>query len=197
MSASESKLFLRGTLVNLQAEYPSESIVEEMLQRFERDKEIIDALTSNNSAEFPLDDGTVKEFNPDYRTPAYEVYADVILGIFTADTNILIGIAVFHHTNRTLDRTGLIRIYISDKCREKGYKSEATMLLLGHIFSTSQIRKVDAVYCGTNDRMRKYLEKCGFTLEVTMKEQVLGENEERLDVNVFAIFKEDLHTKSV
>ncbi|MDO8623984.1 MAG: GNAT family protein [bacterium] len=53
-------------------------------------------------------------------------------------------------------------------CWEKGYGTEAKMILLNYAFDTLNLRKIYSKVFAYNGRSRRYSEKCGYVLEATL-----------------------------
>ena len=53
-------------------------------------------------------------------------------------------------------------------CWERGYGTEAKMVLLDYAFNTLNLRKIYSRVLATNGRSRAYSEKCGYVLEATL-----------------------------
>ena len=117
------------------------------------------------------------------RKPQDVVLAIVVEGVF-------IGSIGLHGINMK-DRVASTGTLIGDKqYQNKGYGTEAKMLLLDYAFNTLNLRKVCSdVFC-SNGRSLKYAEKCGYKQEGRLKEQAY-KNGKYIDIVLLAVFKKD------
>jgi len=115
---------------------------------------------------------------------------NVILALVLNGTHKSIGHMGLHKIDY-IDGTAVTGSIIgSEKHRNKGYGTEAKMLLLEYAFNTLNLRKVCSEVYDFNLRSKKCLEKCGYQEEGVKKKHVYRNGEYR-DVHIMAVFKED------
>ena len=115
---------------------------------------------------------------------------DQVFGISLIETGELIGMMGLHRIS-WVDRTATTGAYIAvDTNRGKGLGSEAKMLLLDYAFNSLMLRKISSYVLATNERSKRYNEKCGYRVEGILKQHaaVYGGY---ADEYVMAVFKED------
>lgn len=83
-----------------------------------------------------------------------------------------------------------IGIWIHPEEHGNGYGTEATELLLDHVFSGPDIHKVMARFKEDNQKSQGLWEKLGFTHEGTLRENSYRDGE-RLDVEIYGILREE------
>ncbi len=72
----------------------------------------------------------------------------------------------------------------------KGYGTEAKMVLLNYAFNTLNLRKICSSVYSYNERSLKYSEKCGYTVEGTLKKQHFADGK-YVDEVLLAVFKKN------
>lgn len=115
------------------------------------------------------------------------------------DTNIVltivvdgkaIGVMGLHHISMK-DGVATTGAYIGEKeYWNKGYGTEAKMLLLHYAFHTLNLRKVCSSVIAFNERSHAYSLKCGYKEEGRRKKQIYR-NGEYHDEILLAVFRED------
>jgi RimJ/RimL family protein N-acetyltransferase len=90
-----------------------------------------------------------------------------------------------------VDRRAGLAIFIGEKGdRSKGYGQSAVKQLLRHAFGDLNLRKVTLPVLASNTVARHIYEKCGFTVEGTLRRHVF-KNGRYEDVLVMAVFADD------
>ncbi|NQV87992.1 MAG: GNAT family N-acetyltransferase [Parcubacteria group bacterium] len=117
---------------------------------------------------------------------------DVTFGIFLFSTGEMIGVIGLHQINN-VNGTATTGTIIGEKNQQnKGYGTEAKMLLLEYAFNTLNLRKICSQVYDFNGRSRKCLEKCGYKLDGgdPLKAHVYR-NGNFVDLYNLAVFKDD------
>jgi RimJ/RimL family protein N-acetyltransferase len=114
---------------------------------------------------------------------------DQPFGIALVETGELIGMMGLHRID-WISRTAITGAWIADGNREKGLGSEAKLLLLDYAFHSLMLRKISSYVLDTNERSRRYNEKCGYKLEGKLRKQ-LAVYGDYVDQLCMAVFKED------
>ncbi len=95
------------------------------------------------------------------------------------------------HDIKWKDRTATTGTLIGEKeYQNKGYRSEAKMLLLNYAFNTLNLRKIKSTVFDFNKRSYEYSSKCGYKIEGVLKKETFVDGK-YVDVIQTAVFKED------
>src|SRR3989338_4039970 len=115
---------------------------------------------------------------------------NIVFGITVIEDNELVGTIGLHHIE-WIHRTASTGAWIAtDKHRGKGIGCEAKLLLLDYAFNDLGLRKICSSVLATNERSRRYNEKCGYHVEATLKRQLFVYGE-FVDELLMAVFKEN------
>ena len=120
---------------------------------------------------------------------------DVVFGIILLKTGQLIGVMGLHRISAK-DGTATTGSFIGEKHYwNKGYGTEAKMLVLEYAFNTLNLYKICSSVYDFNPRSKCCLEKCGYRQEGKnhdgVREGQIYRNGRRADEILMAIFKED------
>jgi RimJ/RimL family protein N-acetyltransferase len=119
---------------------------------------------------------------------------EIVLAIALIDSGEIIGSMGLHNISWK-DGTAITGTIIGEeKYRNKGYGTEAKMLLLNYAFNTLNLRKICSSVKAFNGRSKKYNEKCGYTVEGVRKAQFFHEGA-YCDEIMLAVFKENFLPK--
>jgi RimJ/RimL family protein N-acetyltransferase len=122
-------------------------------------------------------------------------HTDHVFGIALMDTGELIGMMGLHRID-WIARIATTGSWIkAPEHRGKGLGSEAKMLLLDYAFNTLMLRKICSSVLATNQRSRRYNEKCGYRVEGVLKEQIAADGR-YVDEFRMAIFKDTYLTST-
>lgn len=72
----------------------------------------------------------------------------------------------------------------------RGFGFRAKMVLLEYAFHTQNLRKIYSRVFASNGRSRRYSEKCGYSLEATLREDLFLEGK-YVDLLVLSVFRKD------
>ncbi len=87
------------------------------------------------------------------------------------------------------DRTAVTGALIGEvEYRNKGYGSEAKMLLLNYCFNTLNLRKIKSTVFAFNKRSNAYSKKCGYRVEGRLRKEIFV-NGSYIDLIQLAVFK--------
>jgi RimJ/RimL family protein N-acetyltransferase len=114
---------------------------------------------------------------------------NVLLAIVLKENDEIIGTMGFtdiDHRNGTAETGAMIG---NKDYWDKGYGTEAKMLVLQYAFNTLNLRKINSRVYRTNPRSKRALEKAGYVEEGCMKKEVYI-NGEYVDLFLMAVFKE-------
>jgi len=115
---------------------------------------------------------------------------EIIFGIVLLETGKLIGSMGLHRINFK-DGTALTGSVIVEKsCWNKGYGTEAKMLVLEYAFNTLNLRKIRSTVLAFNGRSKRCLEKCGYRQEGVLRQQIFR-NGDYVDEILMAVFRKD------
>lgn len=105
------------------------------------------------------------------------------------DGNKPIGVIGLHNIN-WIDRNAITSTVVgAENFRNRGYGTEAKLLLLKYAFDTLGLHKISSRAYAKNVTSRKYSEKCGYIEEAVLKEEMFR-NGTFEDVVVLACFRE-------
>lgn len=113
----------------------------------------------------------------------------IALGIETLEGN-LIGLMTLLKINDK-DQTAISDTLIGEKeYWDKGYGTDAKMILLDYAFNTLNLRKINSSVASHNKRSLQYNLHCGYKIEVVRKRQIfhLGKYKDEI---LLAVFKPD------
>ncbi len=114
--------------------------------------------------------------------------SDIVLAIVTKE-NTFIGVVGLHQVNHR-NQTALTGAWIGDsQYRNRGYGTEAKMLLLHYAFTELNLRKICSGAFAFNKRSQAYLHKQGYRIEGQFKKQIYR-NGRFVDEIRLAVFKE-------
>jgi RimJ/RimL family protein N-acetyltransferase len=115
---------------------------------------------------------------------------DFALGITLAKDSTLIGTIGLHRVN-WVDRTAVTGTIIGERVhRNKGYGTEAKMLLLDYAFNRLNLRKVCSNVFACNPRSVAYSKRCGYRVEGALKRQFFVDGK-YVDQIMLAVFRKD------
>ncbi len=146
-----------------------------------------ESVTRNLMRRFPLSLGEEREWilNLHKRKDTDQMFA-----IALVETGEQIGMMGLHHID-WISRTATTGAWIAaTEHRGKGLGSEAKMLLLEYAFNTLGLRKISSHVLASNERSRKYNERCGYKIEGSLKQQVFVSGK-YVDELCMALFYED------
>jgi RimJ/RimL family protein N-acetyltransferase len=95
---------------------------------------------------------------------------DVVFAIVLVGSNELIGLMGLHKIDHKHQRASTGSFIGRKDLWNKGYGTEAKMLVLEYAFNTLNLRKVHSIVYDFNPRSKACLEKCGYTEEGCLKE---------------------------
>lgn len=78
--------------------------------------------------------------------------------------------------------------------RNKGYTTEAVLLMVKHLFSTHKINRLQLVADAMNGASKRVAEKCGFKYEGTARKALFNLGEHR-DMDIFSILRDELNLR--
>jgi len=114
--------------------------------------------------------------------------SNIVLAIRLVENNEIIGTQGLYHISFK-DGTATMGYCIGRKdLWDKGYGTEAQMVLLEYAFNTLNLHKVSAEVYDFNPRSKRCLEKCGYVVEGVQKEHRYR-NGRRVDCTMLAVFK--------
>lgn len=115
---------------------------------------------------------------------------DIVLTMVHGSSGRVIGTMGLHHIDWK-DRRATTGAMIGEKdFRDKGYGTEAKMVLLNYVFNELGLRKVCSTVFDFNARSRAYSEKCGYKQEGVLKAHVFLHGEYHDEI-LLAVFRED------
>jgi RimJ/RimL family protein N-acetyltransferase len=115
---------------------------------------------------------------------------EIILGIVLLETGQLIGTMGLHKIS-FVNGTAVTGSIIGEKQYwNKGYGTEAKMLLLDYAFNSLGLRKVCSSFLAFNDRSKHCLENCGYVPEGVLPQQIFR-NGGYVDEILMAVYKEN------
>jgi len=114
---------------------------------------------------------------------------EIAFGIETLEGN-LIGVLALMNINGK-DRTAISGTVIGEKeYWNKGYGTDAKMILLNYAFNTLNLRKINSFVVSHNKRSLQYNLHCGYKIEGVRKKQIFLQGR-YLDEILLAVFKPD------
>ena len=115
---------------------------------------------------------------------------NIVFAIVLVENNEMIGTMGLHHVDFR-HGTATTGSFIGKKeCWDKGYGTEAKMLLLEYAFNTLNLRKICSIVYDFNKRSKRCMEKCGYREEGHRKRHHYR-NGRYADDFLMAVFKED------
>ncbi len=115
---------------------------------------------------------------------------DIIVAVVAVVDNRLIGVMGLHNID-WISRTAVTGAFIGEKeFRNKGYGTEAKMLLLDYAFNTLNLRKVCSEVIAFNKRSIAYSQKCGYQVECIRPRQYFRQGR-YWDQIFLAVYKKD------
>lgn len=120
-------------------------------------------LLSNN---FPVSMGSEEK----WIESLYPNDTNIVLGIFLKESQTLIGVMGLHKISY-IHGTSITGSWIGKEWRNKGYGTEAKMLLLKYAFHILNLRKIQSAVMQANTRSAEYSKKCGYVEECRFEKQ--------------------------
>jgi [ribosomal protein S5]-alanine N-acetyltransferase len=107
----------------------------------------------------------------------------------------ILGSIWFHQPVRYFDALEIGYILFDEGSRNKGYMTEALVLLVRYLFETRTIRRLQLTVAVGNMASKRVAEKCGFTSEGIARKAVFlrGKN---VDVEYFSLLREEAEQQS-
>ena len=176
-SKSQEIVFLQGKRINLRP-LLREDIP--MLLRWINDPEISRFLTAYLPVMEAAEEGWLDELSKNRNT-------DIVFAIVTKKGKIIGTMGI--HRIQWKDRVATTGALIGDKrYQDKGYGTEAKMILLNYAFNTLNLRKICSEVIDFNQRSQAYLKKCGYK-EEGRKVRHLYQDGRYRDLIQVAVFK--------
>jgi len=116
--------------------------------------------------------------------------SDLIFSIVLFEDHRLIGNTGLHRIDYRHGTATTGSVIGDQEMWQKGFGSEAKMVLLNYAFNTLNLRKINSHVYGFNARSKGHLEKCGYRQEGVQKDQFFVDGRFEDIINM-AVFKED------
>ena len=110
--------------------------------------------------------------------------------IVTADTGELAGHIEFFKPVSYWDAFELSYQLYGDRYAGRGFTTEAVQLLVDYLFATKQRHRIHLVIVPENAASRRVAEKCGFTLEGTLRGAFFNDGRNQ-DVLIYSLLRTD------
>ncbi|MGQ9781166.1 MAG: GNAT family N-acetyltransferase [Nitrososphaeria archaeon] len=105
-------------------------------------------------------------------------------------TKTMIGIVVYYTVHPVMQNTEIGFQIRSESERNKGYGTEAVKLLIEYLFSTRDVKRIQAITDVGNRAAQRVLEKNGFTREGILRKALFRRGEFH-DTYVYSILREE------
>lgn len=179
METNNSPTFLRGRKVNLRPVLKGDL---ERAMRWVNDPDTRDFLMGHFPFTMEDEEKWLKKIND-------EKPNSLTLAIETSEGQHIGSMGI--HRISWRDRVGTTGAIIGEsEFRNKGYGTEAKILLLHHAFNCMNLRKICSKAVAFNDRSIKYSMKCGYKEEARLKEHVFRKGR-YWDLVHLAVFEPD------
>ena len=116
---------------------------------------------------------------------------EFIFGIYTTDTNRLIGSCGVYAINWK-NSTCFVGISLAADCQGQGYGTDAMQTLISFIFNYIHINKIKLQVFSFNEQAIRSYEKCGFITEGILRNEIFRFGQ-FYDVHIMGILREDLY----
>jgi RimJ/RimL family protein N-acetyltransferase len=143
----------------------------------------------NRGSFFPRGVSSETKFKAQFAEHGYWEREEGMLVIETPDREIAGHIEFFRPVSYW-DAWELSYLLYDDRFAGKGYVTEAVQLLTDYLYATKKVNRIHLVIVPENAASRRIAEKCGFTLEGTLRGAFFNDGRNQ-DVVLYSLLRDD------